>query len=177
VFAEGLPCLASERLRPGTLPALDRWRDHDYLVRHLPDVTVHEATPPTVQLMSEVQPLASELAELAEAAEAAEAAVKRAKATRAKVIGMMTSPIIGMMTSPRPRLVPTTARTTTRRSDFARLPNLGRLRWGTAKTRFRSKHTERRGPWPPLIPRSEESPRALRQRVPSVKDRSPRSAG
>jgi len=65
VFAEGLPCLASERLRPGTLPALDRWRDHDYLVRHLPDVTVHEATPPTVQLMSEVQPLASELAELA----------------------------------------------------------------------------------------------------------------
>eukprot|EP00900_Chrysochromulina_parva_P018137 jgi/Chrpa1/26324/Chrysochromulina_OHIO_Genome00008793-RA len=65
VFAEGLPCLASERLRPGTLPALDRWRDHDYLVRHLPDVTVHEATPSTVQLMSEVQPLASELAELA----------------------------------------------------------------------------------------------------------------
>ena len=65
VLAEGLPCLASERLRPGTLPALDRWRDHDYLVRHLPDVTVHEATPPTVQLMSEVQPLASELAELA----------------------------------------------------------------------------------------------------------------
>ena len=65
VFAEGLPCLASERLRPGTLPALDRWRDHDYLVRHLPDVTVHESTPPTVQMMSEVQPLASELAELA----------------------------------------------------------------------------------------------------------------
>ena len=65
VFAEGLPCLASERLRPGTLPALDRWRDHDYLVRHLPDVTVHESTQPTVQMMSEVQPLASELAELA----------------------------------------------------------------------------------------------------------------
>ena len=46
-------------------------------------------------------------------------------------------------------------------------------RWGTAKTRFRSTHTESAA-HAPLTPRSEESPRALRQRVPAVKARSPR---
>ena len=44
-------------------------------------------------------------------------------------------------------------------------------RWGTAETRHRSKHTEGHKP---STPSSEESPRALRQRVPALRARSPR---
>jgi hypothetical protein len=52
-FANAWPCISPVKLQAA---AIVRWQDPEYLSAHLPTVTVHESTRPTVQMCSLVQP-------------------------------------------------------------------------------------------------------------------------
>ena len=56
VFALAAPCLARRPLGPSDVPAIQRWRDADYVSTALPTVSVHVSAKRTVQMMSLVQP-------------------------------------------------------------------------------------------------------------------------